>query len=84
MGVILSSLLSRRTTEVEIPETKEITKKQIDIIIETWKIPAAKMIDSGEVILYKYFEKYPDNQNKFVAFKNVPLLTLKVSHFVNG
>jgi hypothetical protein len=79
MGVILSSILHTKEPDVKVPEVRTLSDKHIEIIVETWKIPAAKMIDSGEAILYRYFEKYPENQNKFVAFKNVPLLTLKVS-----
>lgn len=55
-----------------------MTPDQIDIIKTTWKIPAANPIDSGEVILLKFFEKYPHNQQKFLAFKNLPLESLKV------
>lgn len=56
-----------------------VTPDQIDIIKTTWKIPAANPVDSGEIILLKFFEKYPHNQQKFLAFKNLPLDSLKVS-----
>ncbi|XP_037038743.1 globin CTT-VIIA [Bradysia coprophila] len=56
-----------------------VTPDQIDIIKTTWKIPAANPIDSGEVILLKFFEKFPHNQQKFLAFKNLPLESLKGS-----
>lgn len=56
-----------------------VTPEQIDIIKTTWKIPAANPVDSGEVILVKFFEKFPHNQQKFLAFKNLPLDSLKVS-----
>jgi len=55
----------------------QLTDNQVDLIVETWKIPAANPIDSAELILYKFFEKYPHNQQKFYKFKNVPLEQLK-------
>lgn len=55
----------------------KLTEAQIHDIIESWKIPAMNPIDAGEIILYKFFEKYPDNQQKFGKFKNVPLSQLK-------
>lgn len=58
-----------------------VTPEQIDIIKTTWKIPAANPVDSGEVILLKFFEKYPHNQQKFMAFKNLPLDSLKVTKY---
>ncbi|XP_055303353.1 globin CTT-VIIB-3 [Sitodiplosis mosellana] len=54
-----------------------LTSEQIAIIQSTWAIPAQNAIDSGEVILLAYFEKYPKNQEKFNSFKNTPLLSLK-------
>lgn len=58
-----------------------LTPQQISIIQSTWAIPAQNAIDSGEAILLAYFEKYPQNQNKFSSFKNTPLLSLKVCLF---
>lgn len=55
-----------------------LTPEQIALIQSTWAIPAKTPIDSGEAILYAYFEKYPKNQDKFNSFKNTPLLSLKV------
>lgn len=34
--------------------------------------------DAGEKVLYMYFDRFPHNQEKFQAFKNTPLLMLKV------
>lgn len=55
-----------------------LTPEQISLIKTTWAIPAQNPIDSGEAVLYAFFEKYPSNQQKFLAFKNVPLPELKV------
>ena len=79
MGVSISNLFNLKDTEYyPIPEMIELSDKQISIIKETWKIPAANVFDSGEMILLKFFELYPENQNYFAAFKNIPLLSLKV------
>lgn len=59
----------------------KLSEKQIEAIIETWKIPASAPIDSAEAILYAFFEKFPQNQQKFYKFKNVPLADLKVINF---
>lgn len=56
-----------------------LTEKQIQIIKDTWEVPKKDMEGSGEAILFRYFEKYPHNQQKFPSFKNLPLDSLKVS-----
>lgn len=33
--------------------------------------------DSGEKLLFKYFDRFPHNQEKFQAFRNTPVLLLK-------
>lgn len=38
---------------------------------------SSKPLDSGEKILYMYFEKFPQNQQQFAAFRNTPLMMLK-------
>lgn len=55
-----------------------LTPEQIEIIQTTWAIPAANAVDSGEAILLAFFKRFPKNQSYFHAFKNVPLLSLKV------
>lgn len=57
-----------------------ITEEQIQLVKETWSIPKQNPIDSGEVIFIRFLEKYPHNKEKFAAFRNIPLLSLKVSH----
>lgn len=56
-----------------------LTAKQIDDIVETWKIPAESYCDSGEHILYKFFERKQDYQTYFKKFKYTALEDLKVS-----
>lgn len=75
MGVIASC----QKKPTVIPMMTSLTSEQIAIIQSTWAIPAQNAIDSGEAILFAYFEKYPKNQDKFNSFKNTPLLSLKVS-----
>ncbi|KAL7015517.1 hypothetical protein ACKWTF_016498 [Chironomus riparius] len=59
------------------PILKPLTERQIEIIKRTWAIPYSKPGDSGEIILYTYLEQYPNNQVKFQAFRNTPLVMLK-------
>lgn len=74
MGVISSC----QKTPIVIPMMTSLTPQQIAIIQSTWAIPAKNPLDAGEAILMAYFEKYPKNIEKFQAFKNTPLLSLKV------
>lgn len=54
-----------------------LTTDQIAIVQGTWEIPNSNPLDSGEAILFRFFEKYPANIQKFQSFKNTPLLSLK-------
>lgn len=74
----MGALLSCTKKSTAISNMTPLTPEQISIIQRTWNIPAANPLDSGEAILIAYFEKYPKNQEKFNAFQNVPLLSLKV------
>lgn len=58
---------------------RSLTPKQIQIIKDTWEVPKKDLEGSGEAILFRYFEKYPHNQQKFASFKNIELASLKVS-----
>lgn len=77
MGVIVSYLFKEPEQQSEM---LPLTAEQINIVKETWTAPwnGGDCADSGEAILFRFFEKYPDNQNYFLAFKNTPLLSLKV------
>ena len=75
----MGNIVQKKDTSIETPSMKTLTDLQIEIIKKTWEIPNAKTLDSGELILFRFFEKYPENQNSFVAFKNTPLLSLKGS-----
>lgn len=55
-----------------------LTPEQRSAIQQTWSIPAQNPVDSGGAILLAFFERFPRNQQKFPAFKNVPLDSLKV------
>lgn len=84
MGVSVSTICGDDVeSEIPTPEIEELSKEEIDMIIESWKIPSMKLIDSGETILYKFLEKYPISQQKFSAFRNMPLLSLKVGFIQN-
>lgn len=77
MGVIIAKVFDKRKEPVT-PEFIVPTPVQIQILKETWEIPKQNLKDSGEIILFRYLDKYPKNQDAFDAFRNVPLLSLKV------
>lgn len=56
-----------------------ISDTQKQIVKDTWEIPKKNPLDSGEVIFIRFLEKYPHNKEKFAAFKNIPMLSLKVA-----
>lgn len=56
-----------------------LSAKQIDEIVETWKVPAENYYDSGEYILYRFFERNQDYQTYFKKFKYTALEDLKVN-----
>lgn len=59
-----------------------LTPEQISTIKTTWKIPAQNTYATGEAIFLTFFERFPENQKKFLAFKNVPLTELKVRQYL--
>ena len=77
MGVIVAKVFAKEK-EPEAPEFIPPTPRQIQIIKETWEIPKGNLTDAGEVILFRFLDEFPKNQKKFLAFDNVPLLSLKV------
>lgn len=77
MGVIISKVF-HKGTDPESPEFIVRTPEQIKIIKDTWEIPKLSLIDTGEFILFRFLDDYPKNQDQFDAFRNVPLLSLKV------
>lgn len=56
------------------PKQKGMLKLQSMIQIT---ILSFQPFDSGEKILFIYFDRFPHNQDKFQAFRNTPILLLK-------
>lgn len=77
MGIIIAKVF-HKDKDPAAPEFLEPTPAQLEIIKETWEIPNAHLTDTGELILFRFLDKYPEHQDKFDAFRNVPLLSLKV------
>lgn len=82
MGNVVSNVQEIFIGEKEppTPEIKSLTDRQIELIKKSWAIPYANPLDSGEMVLYTYFERFPENQQKFQAFRNTPLIMLKGTH----
>lgn len=78
MGVIIGKVFPKEK-EPEAPEFLAPTPAQMQIIKETWEVPKASITDTGELILFRFLDDYPKNQDQFEAFSNVPLLSLKVT-----
>ena len=77
MGVIIAKVL-KKDEEPVAPEFIIPNERQRKIILETWEEPKKHLTDVGELLLFRYLDKHPMNQNMFEAFRNVPLLSLKV------
>lgn len=60
------------------PPMRILTEDQVKLLQKSWEIPSASPIDFGEKILFTFLEKFPHNMQSFPAFKNTPLLLLKV------
>jgi len=75
----MGNVLQKHTPAEDIPTPKivELTPTEVNIIKETWKIPSANQFDSAELIFYTFLERYPEHQQKFAAFKDIPLADLK-------
>lgn len=77
MGIIIAKVFHKEK-EPDTPEFIAPTPAQIQIIKDTWEIPKKNLTDTGEVILFRFLDEFPRNQEKFDALRNVPLLSLKV------
>lgn len=77
MGVIIAKVFKKEREPIA-PEFIAPTQAQQRIIKETWEVPKKNLTDSGELILFKFLDMFPKNQEKFPAFNNVPLLSVRV------
>lgn len=50
--------------------------------IQLSPIHLLQAIDTAELIFYTFLERYPHNQQKFPAFKDKPLVELKVRNIL--
>ncbi|XP_055371833.1 cytoglobin-1 isoform X1 [Condylostylus longicornis] len=55
----------------------DLSDVELAVIMNTWKVPMGDPEGSGQVILYRFFEKYPHNMEYFEAFKGKPLKEAK-------
>lgn len=55
--------------------------EEIDYIKRTWSIAASNIHQCGEMVFYKFFEKYPSYIIFFTKFKDSSLVQLKVRLF---
>lgn len=52
--------------------------EEIDYVKRTWSIAASNIHQLGEMVFYKFFEKYPSYIIFFPKFKDYSLVQLKV------
>lgn len=55
-----------------------LNTEERDYIKNTWRVAAQNIHNCGEVIFFKFFEKFPSYIIQFPKFKNSSLLQLKV------
>lgn len=68
----------KRTWEIPAAKVSFYVQTLSQVILSTpTHCTFSQPLDSGEKILYLYFERFPHNQQKFSAFRNTPLLMLK-------
>lgn len=79
MGIIITKVFDKKSKDPPTPEFNLPTEEQMLLIKKTWEVPKQNIMDSSELIFYRYLEMYPHNQDSFDAFRNIPLITLKVS-----
>lgn len=78
MGIIIAKVFDKKAKEPATPDFILPNEEQRAMIKKTWEVPKKNLMDSSEVIFYRYLEMFPHNQDSFDAFRNIPLITLKV------
>lgn len=58
-----------------------VDSEEIDYIKRTWSCASSNIHQIGEMVFYKYFEKYPSYIIQFPKFKDSTLVQLKVRYF---
>lgn len=57
----------------------DLTAEDVELIKKMWTVLDRNLYDVGDVMLFKFFEKYPNYKQMFPKFRNTPLEKLKVS-----
>lgn len=56
----------------------KLTNEDIALIKKMWSVPSNNLYDVGDIMLYKFFEHYPNYKTMFPKFRDIPLDQLKV------
>lgn len=56
----------------------DLTAADVELIKKMWTVLDRNLYDVGDVMLFKFFEKYPNYKQRFPKFRNTPLDQLKV------
>ncbi|XP_063703988.1 globin CTT-VI-like [Culicoides brevitarsis] len=57
----------------------ELTAEEVSLIQNMWHVLDRNLYDVGDVMLFKFFEKYPNYKKMFPKFRDTPLNDLKGS-----
>ncbi|XP_018396998.1 PREDICTED: cytoglobin-2 [Cyphomyrmex costatus] len=57
----------------KLDEKLGLTEKQKRLVQNTWAIVRKDEVSVGVALLLAFFKKYPESQNEFKSFKDVPL-----------
>ncbi|KAG5674760.1 hypothetical protein PVAND_004710 [Polypedilum vanderplanki] len=77
MGNVIKRRARDHDNDYSNPEMTDLSYDEVEIIQKSWSEIQSKAHDTAEKIFYTFLEKFPQNQQNFVAFKNTPLLMLK-------
>lgn len=58
----------------------DLTAEDVQLIQKMWTVLDRNLYDVGDVMLFKFFEKYPNYKQMFPKFRNTPLEKLKGQH----
>lgn len=65
----------QETWKIPSANVRNVANRAPDSDFTRWLLQA---MDSGETIFYTFLERFPEHQQKFVAFRDKPLAELKV------
>lgn len=72
MGTFLR-FLGFWSNDLKVDEATGLTERQKKLVQNTWAVIKKDQVASGTAVMLTYFKEYPQYQQYFESFKNVPL-----------